>query len=75
MSTPRSGTFRGFVIGATLAGIGFGIIIAMLVAGIGHGQSDVGDVLATLLEGLFVCLIGGAIGAGIGAFVSKGDHQ
>ena len=63
MSTPRSRTFSGFVIGATLAAIAFGVLIAMLIAGIGHPPHDVGDILVTLFEGLFVCLLGGAIGA------------
>jgi hypothetical protein len=74
MNTPRSGTFTGFVIGATVAAIAFGVLIAMLIAGIGHGPPEVGDILFTLFEGLFVCLIGGAIGAGVGKLVSKGDR-
>ena len=75
MSTPRSGTFTGFVIGATLAAIAYGALIAVVAAGMGHGPREVGDILITLFEGLFVCLVGGAIGAGVGALVSKGDHR
>jgi hypothetical protein len=61
--------------GATVAAIIFGVFVAMLVAGIGHGPHEVGDILATLFEGLFVCLIGGGIGAGVGALLSKGDRR
>jgi hypothetical protein len=74
MSTPRSGTFTGFVIGAVVAAIAFGALIAVMAAGMGHGPHEVGDVLFTLFQGLFVCLIGGAIGAGVGALVSKGNR-
>ena len=75
MSTPRNGTLTGFVAGATLAAIAFVVLIAILASGIGHLPHDAGDILFTLFEGLFVCLLGGAIGAGVGALVSRGDRQ
>jgi hypothetical protein len=71
MNKPLSGTFKGFVIGAGVALVAFGVLIAALIAGIGHGPPELGDILFTLFEGLFVCLVGGAIGAGVGALVSK----
>ena len=76
MSTPRSGTFTGFVIGAALAAIAYGAFIAALRSGMGLLSSfDAGDILDALPEGLFVCLLGGAIGAGVGALVSKADRR
>jgi hypothetical protein len=74
MSTPRSRTSTGFVIGAGLAATVFVALIAALASGIGHLPHDVGDILVTLFEGLFVCLVGGAVGAGIGALFTKGDR-
>ena len=75
MSTPRNSTFTGFVAGAALAAIAFVVLIGEVAAGIGHGPSDAGDILFTLFEGLLVCLIGGAIGAGVGALFGKGDRR
>jgi hypothetical protein len=75
MNAPRSKTFTGFVIGAAVAAVAFGVLIVVLTAGIGHGPTELGDMLFTLFEGLFVCLVGGAIGAGVGKLVSKGERQ
>jgi hypothetical protein len=75
MNTPRSGTFSGFVIGAGLAAIAFGALIAVLTSRLAHLPHDVGRILFILSEWLFVCLLGGAIGAGVGAFVSRGGRR
>jgi hypothetical protein len=75
MNAPRSSTFKGFVIGAALTAIGFGAVIAALAARIGHFPHNAGRILFILFEELFVCLLGGAIGAGIGAFVSRGGRR
>jgi hypothetical protein len=75
MSTPRSGTFKGLVIGAALAAMAFGAIIAVLTARLGHFPHNAGRILFILFEGLFVCLLGGAIGASVGAFVSSGGRR
>ena len=66
MSTPRSGKFSGFIIGATVAAIAFAVLVAVLYTELlGHPPEKVGDILFALFEGLLVCLIGGAIGAGV----------
>jgi hypothetical protein len=75
MNAPRSGTCKGFVFGAALAAIAFGALIAALTSRIGHLPHDAGRILFILFEGLFVCLLGGAIGAGVGAFVSRGGRR
>lgn len=63
------------MVGVIGAAVAFAVVIAALIAGIGHGPHELGDILFTLFEGLFVCLLGGAIGAGVGRLVSKGDRQ
>ena len=75
MNTPRSGAFKGLVIGAGLAAIAFGALIAVLTSRIGHFPHDAGRILFILFEELFVCLLGGAIGAGVSAFVSRGGRR
>jgi hypothetical protein len=75
MSTPRSGTSNRFIIGAALAAIAFGALIAALTSRIGHLPHDAGRILFILFEGLFACLLAGAIGAGVGAFVSRGGRR
>jgi hypothetical protein len=74
MSTPRSGTFTGFVIGAGLAAIAFVALMAVMASGIGHLPHDASDILGALIEGLFICIVGGGVGAGIGALFSKGNR-
>ncbi len=75
MNTPRSGTFKGSVIGAGVAAIAFGALIAVMTSRLGHFPHNAGRVLFIIFEGLFVCLLGGAIGAGVGAFVSRGGRR
>ena len=71
MSKPRSGTLNGFLIGGTVAAIAYGVLLVMLAVVLGHGP----DILFTLFEGLLFCLIGGAIGAGVGTLVQKGGRR
>lgn len=75
MNTPRRGTFNGFVIGAVLAAIAFGALIAAMLFRLGHFPHVAGRILFILFEGLSVTLLGGAIGAGVGAFVSRGGRR
>ncbi len=73
LSTPRSGTFAGSYPGDT-AGIAFVVLVAVVSARwvICH---DAGDILFALIEEIYVCLVGGAIGAGVGALVGKGGSR
>lgn len=75
MNAPWSGTFKGLAIGAALAAMAFGAIIAVMTSRLGHFPHNSGRILFILLEGLFACLLGGAIGAGIGGFVSRGGRR
>ena len=75
MNTSQSSTFKGFLIGAALAATGFGALIAMPIFRLGHFPHNPGRILFILFEWLFVCLLGGAIGAGVGAFVSGGGRR
>ena len=75
MNTPRSCIFNGFVIGAALAAIAFGALIAMVISRLGHFPHIAGRILFILFEWVFVCVFGGGIGAGVGAFVSKGGRR
>jgi hypothetical protein len=74
MNRPRSATFNGFVIGAALAATAFGALVAAVVVRLGH-LHHVSHILWILFEGLLVCVLGGAIGAGVGAFVSRGGRR
>jgi len=67
--------FNGFIIGAALAAIAFGALIAVLTSRLGHLPHNAGRILFIFFEGLLVCLLGGAIGAGVGAFVSRGGRR
>lgn len=74
MKTPRNGTFNGFMIGAAVGAIAFGALIAAMVFRLGHFPHVAGRILFILIEGLLVSLTGGGIGAGVGAFVSRGGR-